>query len=83
MDFEILTKQFNVNTVELQEQFKLLKSKNRGENDSAFPPSHIPDWINWFSKFQKSSTFENFRIILNKFTTMPITSCTSERSLAE
>ena len=82
-DFEILTKQFNVNAAELEAEFKLLKSKKRGETDSNFPPKSVPDWINWLSKFQRSSTFENFSAVINKFSTMPVTSCTSERTFSK
>ena len=82
-DFEILAKQFSVNAAELEAEFKLLKSKKRGETDWNFPPKSVTDWINWLSKFQRSSTFENFSAVINKFSMMSVTSCTSERTFSK
>lgn len=41
-DFKTLAKQFNVNSAELEAEFKLLKSKKHGKTDTNFPPKSIP-----------------------------------------
>lgn len=80
-DFEVLSKQFRVNATELEAEVKLLKTKR--DMDTDFPPKTVPDWIDWLSKFQRSSTYKSFGAVMNTFATMPVTSCTSERTFSK
>lgn len=56
-DFETLAKQFHVDAAELEAELKLLKSKKCGEHTPNFPPTSVPYWLEWLSKFQRSSNF--------------------------
>jgi len=82
-DFQILAVQFGVDVSELEAEFKLLKCKKGDNGDSNFPPKTVPEWLHWLGQFQRGATYDSFTTVMTKFATMPVTSCTSERSFSK
>lgn len=78
-DFEYLSKQFSVNPSELEAEIRILKTKK----SEHFPPSNAPGWLKWLSEYNRETTFSNFKTVIEKFSTIPVTSCSCERSFSK
>lgn len=78
-DFRYLSSQFNVDTSELEAEIRILRMKTSDN----FPPSNAADWLEWLSKHNRGTTYTNFKQLMQKFSTIPVTSCTCERTFSK
>lgn len=78
-DLMTLSKHFGIDADELKSELSLLKTIKR-EN---FPPKKVQDWLLWLSDEHRSAKYNNFKLIIKKFVSIPVTSCSCERGFSK
>ncbi|XP_025406720.1 uncharacterized protein LOC112680745, partial [Sipha flava] len=80
-DLILLSNRFNLNDSELEAELRLLKSLPEFEIGKT--SKTIYQWLNNLSTNNLCNSFQNFYKILTLFVTMPVTSCSYERSFSK
>lgn len=80
--FKIL---FNTDVNELKAEMKLLNNMTTSEvlTMKGTSTKIIHNWVHWLSEGDRSTIFNQFSIILKLFLTVPVTSCSCERSFSK
>jgi len=80
-DLTLFSNRFNLNDSELETELRLLKSLPEFEIGKT--SKTIYQWLNNLSNNNLCNSFQNIYIILTHFVTMPVTSCSCERSFSK
>jgi len=80
-DLILLSNRFNLNDSELEAELRLLKSLPEFEIGKT--SKTIYEWLNNLSTNNLCNSFQNIYKILTLFVTMPVTSCSCERSFSK
>lgn len=78
-NIQLLSKKFNLNTSELIAEVRLLKTKTTLN----FPPVNVQDWLKWLAELDRGKTYENCASLFQKFSVIPVSSCSCERSFSK
>ena len=80
----ILSNHFKCNYDELVSEIRIKKKDDttpKKLTKSSTSILHI--WLQWLNMFNRNVLFNNFSIILKKFSVIPVTSCKCERSFSK
>lgn len=81
LELTLLSNTFNINECELEAELRLLKSFSEFEIGST--NKNIHQWLDKLSTNSLFSSFSNIYHVLTLFVTLPVTSCSCERSFSK
>uniref|UniRef100_A0ABD2XBT5 HAT C-terminal dimerisation domain-containing protein n=1 Tax=Trichogramma kaykai TaxID=54128 RepID=A0ABD2XBT5_9HYME len=78
-DITLLSNQFKLDSDSFEAEIRLFKTRR----NNALNLQNTLDWLEWLSKHERQVTYENVYKLLAQFATIPVTSCTCERSFSK
>uniref|UniRef100_A0ABD2W4I1 HAT C-terminal dimerisation domain-containing protein n=1 Tax=Trichogramma kaykai TaxID=54128 RepID=A0ABD2W4I1_9HYME len=78
-DAQSTTKKFGIDNDELRAEVRLLRTKK----DTKSFPCTVIEWLNWLSIQNRKLCYPTFYKLVSTFASIPVTSCTCERSFSK
>lgn len=80
-DLALLAETFDVNEYQLTAEVRLLKTKS--ENQKDLPLGKLAELLEWLNESDRWHTYKSITTVLRKFSVIPVTSCSCERSFSK